>query len=301
MALTDRGFAARLRAVHPIILSGSVCLLWSSAFLSGRIALRESDPFIVAGVRQMLAAFATWGLLSFWGYRLSLIPITASYVTFFLLDVVMLHGFTLLGISLLPAGVGAGLLYIYPVFTTVLAIIVLKERVRRRFWVSLFLAAAGVVLISRVGAQGFRLGHLAFLIAALSWAASTTLFKRARLGEDIVSLQIWSMFLGGAVLAAIALIIGEGHIEPSVSFFLALAWLVIPAGAVAMVLWYTALSVLPAHRASFSLVPVPFLTLFFGRLILGEPITWSGFIGIVCVTVGLLVLPRRRARSAPLT
>jgi len=65
-----------------------------------------------------------------------------------------------------------------PLFTTVLAVFILGERVRLRRWAAIALGFTGVLIIIRPGIQPVELGTLLVLCSALIWALTMVIIKR---------------------------------------------------------------------------------------------------------------------------
>ena len=91
------------------------------------------------------------------------------------------NGLVLFGVQQLPAGRSAILAYTMPVWATMIAAIVLGERLSRRKMLGLVLGIAGMAVL--IGEQiaivrAAPLGALLILAAAITWAMGTVLLRK---------------------------------------------------------------------------------------------------------------------------
>jgi len=81
-------------------------------------------------------------------------------------------------LSITPLAVVQALSFTAPLFTTVLAIFLLGERVRLRRWAAIAIGFTGVLIIIRPGIQPVELGMLLVLCSAAIWALTMVIIKR---------------------------------------------------------------------------------------------------------------------------
>ena len=80
------------------------------------------------------------------------------------------------------------LVFMMPLFITIMGVLVLKERVDMTRWAMLALSFAGVMLVVRPGFRTIEAGHLAALACAVFAAATTTILRVIAAKEKRVSL-----------------------------------------------------------------------------------------------------------------
>lgn len=78
----------------------------------------------------------------------------------------------------LPAAQVTALSFTAPLITTLLAIIILKEKVSKHFWLALLWGFIGVLVIIRPDAKEFQAGTLFIMVATIFWAISNILVKK---------------------------------------------------------------------------------------------------------------------------
>lgn len=108
------------------------------------------------------------------------------------------------GLSLLPLATATTLMFLSPIFVTVLAIPVLGEHVGIRRWVGVLIGFVGALIVVRPGFVELQWGMLAVIGAALSHAFYQLLTRRVRTADD----QMTSLFYTGlaGALATSALV-----------------------------------------------------------------------------------------------
>jgi O-acetylserine/cysteine efflux transporter len=278
--------ASLLKLVFPVII------IWGGNFAVMRVGVHDIGPFLLAALRFFIAAVP---LIFF--VRRPQVPflfIAAYGMTFGLGQ----FGFLFVCIKLgLPSGLASLIVQLQVVFTPLLALVVLRQRIPK--------TTLGAIAISLVGLSlillGTGHGHVAVIpvilgtAAALSWGASNVIVAwGASHGYDYnpVALVIWASSLLPAPFLGAAFIAGEFNSVTSTGLLSAL----IPAlylGAIATVmayhLWVRALSSYPAATvAPFSLL-IPIIGLSLGWVIFGETLNGSEAIGCALVIAGVVV------------
>lgn len=162
-------------------LRGILLMLASAVIFAGmhgavRHVTAEVHPFEVAFFRNLfgLAALAPWF------FRFGFLPLHSGKVHLHLLRAVvglaaMLAFFY--GLSLTPLARAQALGFTAPLFATLLAIVVLGEKVRLRRWAALIVGFVGAMVIIRPGLQALDPGSLLVLGSAAGMAVTFTIIK----------------------------------------------------------------------------------------------------------------------------
>ncbi len=198
-----------------------------------------------------------------------------------------------------------------PVFTALLCLVVLGEKLPGWRWAGLTLVAAGVVALASTGSAMAALGHwrgdLLFLLAAVLWAVHTLAFRRCGLTpwHAAALVNAWSALLLLPVLA----ITGAPQLltAPWQDVALQALWQGGIAGLLGLVTYLAAVARLGASRAALSAAAVPPLTAVGGVLVLGEALDGRVIAVVMLVAVGLVLAsgavcrPRQgnRGRASP--
>jgi len=114
--------------------------------------------------------------------------------------VAFVQWFYFVAIHRLPVGIALLIQYMAPLLVALFARYVLHERVRRRIWLALALALAGLTLVVELwhGLALDGIGVLACLGAALAYAAYVLMAEREMTHRDAVSLSFWGFFFAAA-------------------------------------------------------------------------------------------------------
>jgi drug/metabolite transporter (DMT)-like permease len=270
-------------------------LLWSSAFAVVKIALRDAPPlflmssrFIVAGV--VLLAFATLR-----GRRLPTLGEWPVIVVLGVLNYALYLGLTAMGLRHLSAGMGAVLASLNPLPLAIVAPWALGERLTTTKIVGLLLGFVSVtgVMWSRLGDDNRPEGIALLGGAMVSLVAATLIFKRSRLQCDLVVLNGGQLLVAGLVLAGPSLAWEPvAGVRVTSAFVGAWLYLIVGVSWLAMWTWFWLLSHGAATRASAYFFLNPIFGLFFGALLLGEPLGPVDFVGSAAVGVGIYLVQR---------
>lgn len=196
-----------------------------------------------------------------------------------------------MGISLTGASMASLLNSMTPVAVTILAAVVLKEKITPAKCLCLVLAIAGTVIITRgATAEGQSLGIAAILVAVFAFAAASV-FMRNLSGKYP---PVLITFYGTA--ASMILHIPTGIIdavkEPVVINWFSVAlilYLGFVGSGLAQYTWTKSLSILPAGTCSLFYPLQPAFAAVMGAVLLGETFTASFFIGLFLISLDIVI------------
>lgn len=279
------------------------CLLWSSAFVAGKIGVTDCPPLIFLTVRFLAAGVLILGLAALRGERLDLRR--RDIVAFALIGIfnnALYLGLGYVGLRSISSGLNALIVSANPVFTAVLAARLLGERITARKVTGLVLGVLGVALVvaDRVHGGGDSPVGVAFSVGALAAiVGGTILFKRLApqgslwIGNGIQNLA------GGLAVAPFALMFSDyAEIVPSARLFAAWTYLILGGSIVAYLLWFRLLTTYGATGASALHFLMPPLGMLFGWAILGERLAPHDLLGIVPVALGIYLVTRAARPSS---
>jgi drug/metabolite transporter (DMT)-like permease len=276
-------------------------LLWSYNWIVMKQVLAWIGPFDFSALRYGFGALMLFGVLLVRGESLKPPPLLDTA----LIGIAQTAGFqALVQWALVQGGAGrtALLAYTMPFWAVLLGWLLLADRPGPRQWLSLAVAACGLVFVLEPwnGVGGARSAVLA-IVGGLCWAAGVVLSKRLfqRSGVGALSLTTWQMAIGALALAIVALATHEKPIAWTNFLIGALVYNAVLASGVAWLLWSWVVEQLPANVVSLSSLAVPIAGIAFAWAILGERPTPSEGIGIALIVTALLIVNLRRAPRAP--
>lgn len=275
---------------------GLFCLLWSYAFVAGKIGVTHCPPLILLAARFSLAGILILSATLIRGdWSLSWRD-AAIFAVLGIANNALYLGLGYTGLQSVSAGLGGLIVSANPVFTAALAALLLGEGMTWRKASGLLLGIIGVTLIVwhrlSVGTDSLH-GILFTLVSLASIVAGTILFKLLApkgslwIGNGVQNLA------AGIVLTPVALTFADVHaIDLTASLIGAFAYLVLGGSILAYWLWFHLLKVCGATAASAYHFLMPPLGMLFAFLVLGEHVEARDLLGIVPVALGIYLVTR---------
>lgn len=276
---------------------GLFCLLWSYAFVAGKIGVTHCPPLILLAARFSLAGILIIGATLVRGDDWSLSWRDAAiFAVLGVANNALYLGLGYTGLQSVSAGLGGLIVSANPVFTAGLAALLLGEGMTWRKASGLLLGITGVTLIvwHRLSVGTNSLHGIVFTLASLaSLVAGTILFKLLApkgslwIGNGVQNLA------AGIVLTPVALTFADVHpIDFTPGLIGAFAFLVLGGSILAYWLWFHFLKVCGATAASAYHFLMPPLGMLFAYLVLGEHVEARDLLGIIPVALGIYLVTR---------
>lgn len=290
-----------------LLAFGIVYFVWGSTFLAIRIGVREVPPFLLAGMRFLLAGGALYLWMRARGTRSPTrrewLSATLLAVLIFVLD----YGLLFWAERRVPSGVAAVMLATIPLFMTLSEILILgTQKLTVRLAVALLVGMGGVAVLvnpslSLGEAPIDRAGAVALIVAAISWSVASALTRKLPLPASKAMSSGTQMLCGGVLLTLTAGALGEfrGFHPQAVSrgAWIALAYLTIAGSIIA----FTAYVWLIHHESptkvgTYAYVN-PVVAVALGYFLGGETVGPRTLLGMLLVLVSVVVItttPKRK-------
>jgi drug/metabolite transporter (DMT)-like permease len=276
------------------------CLLWSFAFVAGKIGVTSCPPLILLTARFSLAGILILGISALRGEGWALS--WRDTMVFALIGVAnnaLYLGLGYTGLKTVSAGLGGLIVSANPVFTAGLAALFLGEQLSWRKVAGLLLGIIGVSFIvwHRMSVGTDSLHGILFTLASLaSIVAGTILFKvLAPQGSLWIGNGVQNLSAGIVLLPFAMTLSSVSDIVPSTHLLGAFAFLVLGGSILAYRLWFHLLRVCGATAASAYHFLMPPLAMLFAWMVLGEPVEFRDLLGIVPVALGIYLVTRPAA------
>lgn len=102
----------------------------------------------------------------------------------------------------LPMAEAFALIFLMPIFVTLLSVLVLGEHVGWRRWSAVIAGFVGVLVVLRPGFRELHIGHLGGIVCGLAGACSVVLMRKVGAGEHRLTL-VGTTILGNLLLAGL--------------------------------------------------------------------------------------------------
>lgn len=288
------------RAWKVLLAFAIIYFVWGSTFLAIRVGVREVPPFLLAGMRFLIA-----GAVLYAGMRMKGTPSPTARewsAAAFLAVLIFVFDYGLLfwAERRVPSGIAAVMMATIPVFMSLSEIFIVKtQRLTGRLATALLVGVAGVaVLVSHSVSFGGTpidtLGACALIVASISWSVASALTRKLPLPAEKAMSSGAQMLAGGILLTATAALLGEFrgfHVQAvSLKAWLALVYLIV-AGSI---IGFTAYVWLIHHESptkvgTYAYVN-PVVAVMVGYLFGGEPLGLRTVLGTLLVLVSVVVI-----------
>ena len=273
-------------------------LIWSSGFVVAKYAFEYSDVLFFLGVRLLIAGSILLLITVALGQSLRL---TRSQVVISLALGLTLQGLYLGGVweaiaNGSPAGIASVVTSTQPILVSILAFVILKERLFRNQIAGLVLGFVGVVLVlapSFSAAGEMTLIALSLLILGLSGSTSATLIQK-KYGSSLPLLTgtTYQFLFAGFILTIISLVSGRTYLDWNLQTSLAMAWAIIVTSIIAVIALLWMLQRGSAAKVSSLLYLVPPAASLQAWALFGEKLNAQSIIGIVMTALGVALVQR---------
>jgi drug/metabolite transporter (DMT)-like permease len=284
-----------------------IYFVWGSTFLAIRVGVREVPPFLLAGMRFLIAGLVLYGWMIARGERS---PSGREWMSAFLLAVLIFvidYGLLFWAEQRVPSGIAAVMMATIPLFMALSEIIFLRtQRLTVRLALALLIGIGGVaVLMSDSfhlgGAPIDSAGAVALIIAAMSFAVSSALTRKLPLPASKVMSSGAQMLAGGVLLGLAAAALGEfANFRPwtvSRGAWLSLLYLIVAGSIIA----FTAYVWLIHHESptkvgTYAYVN-PVVAVLVGYFLGGETLGLRTTLGALFVLVSVVVITTTRVKK----
>ena len=279
--------------IYPLIF----IILWSSAFVTTKPIIDNSDPFAALAFRFFFVAL---GFLIFSIYARQKILTTNKNLLQSIFSGVLFHGIYLGGVFYsvsigMPTGVAALIVTLQPILTNALAGKFLNEDVSFKQWIGVILGflGAGLVLGFDIGLKLPIIGVISSFIALLAITTSTLWQKKI---SNNLPLSVSNMYqaIGGCLFHLIIIIFfTDPYINFTPTFLIAISHQIflVSFGAFTILMFLIKNNSASKTVAIFFLIPPT--TAFMAWLFLNEILNSLDLIGFAVATLGVYIATRK--------
>jgi drug/metabolite transporter (DMT)-like permease len=280
-------------------------VIWSSTWVGIKIGLEDCPALLGAGIRFAVAGVVLLSIAAIQRRPLRTDWLLAAVLA--LAPFAFAYGLVYWGEQYVPSGLAAVLFGVLPLYTAVLAGVLLPEEpLRAPLVLGVLIGIGGLAMaflesVELGSAEKAALGAAALALAPLGAAVGGVAQKRRAAELDAVVLNGWAMLVGGLLLLPVSALAEDwGDAVWSAEAVGSIVYLALFGSAVAFVTLTVLLRHISAQAMSFLAMLLPFGALLFGATLYDEPITVRALAGAALVAAGLLIAQWSR-RSTPAT
>jgi drug/metabolite transporter (DMT)-like permease len=274
-----------------ILFFGVLCISWSAIF----VKLADVSGLSSAFYRMFIGLI---GVMPIWFFRRKPITDKKSVRIAILCGVIFACDIAVWNVSILltKAAISTLIANLAPVWVGIGAILFLKEKPGRIFWIGTAIALFGVsviVGIDKIYSSKLNAGHFLAILASLFYAFYLLIMRKGRLHLDTVTFTMISMLTSSVVLFFISLLTGtqlSGFSTQSWEALIALGLVSQLGGWLAI---NYAMAYMPPTIASVSLLSQSVFTALIAIPVLGEQLTEVEIFGAAIVLTGIFLVNKK--------
>ena len=271
-------------------------LLWSSAFITTKPIIDNSEPFSALAFRFALVALGFF-LFSIYSKK-KIFTDRKNFLESFLSGV-LFHGVYLGGVFFsiskgMPTGIAALIVTLQPILTNALSGPLLNEKVSIKQWIGVLLGFSGAAMVLGfdIGSEIPTIGVVSTVIALMAITTSTIWQKK--LSNNLpLSVSNMNQALGGFVFHIIIIILfAEPYIDLSTTFLIAMSHQVflVSFGAFTILMFLIKKNSASKTVSIFFLIPPT--SAFMAWFFLNESLSKLDFLGFLIATIGVYIATR---------
>ena len=279
--------------IYPFIF----VLLWSSAFITTKPIIDNSDPFAALAFRFFFVAVGFY-LYSLY-YKHSIIVKQRNLIES-VFSGILFHGFYLGGVFYsisigMPTSIAALIVTLQPTLTNALSGPILGEKVNLKQWIGVLLGFVGAALVLGldVGFEIPLLGLIATIIALIAITTSTIWQKK--LSSNLpLSVSNFYQAIGGCLFhAVIVMLFTEPYIEFTKTFFIAMSHQIflVSFGAFTILMFLIKNNSASKTVSIFFLIPAT--SALMAWLFLNESLSNLDLLGFLIASIGVYIATRK--------
>ena len=271
-------------------------LLWSSAFITTKPIIDNSDPFSALAFRFFFVAL---GFYLFSLYSKKSIIIKQKYLIESVLSGVLFHGLYLGGVFYsisigMPTGIAALIVTLQPVLTNALSGPILGEKVSLKQWIGVLLGFVGASLVLGldVGSEIPILGLAATIVALISITASTIWQKKLSNNLPLPVSNFYQAVGGCLFHILIIMFFVKPYIQFNKTFIISMSHQIflVSFGAFTILMYLIKKNSASKTVSIFFLIPAT--SALMAWLFLNESLTNLDLIGFLLTTIGVYIATR---------
>jgi len=288
----------------PLIISAffAIYVIWGSTYLLNKIAVAELPPFMLAGIRFIVAGLLIFGIAALMGksLRITKKQLGNSFLAGFLF-LSFGNGVVVWALKYVDSNFAALEISAQPLIILLMMWIFQGKKISSMSLVGILLGIIGIyLLISQktvVQQENAFLGICMIFSAMLAWAYGSLFVSGADFHRNFFVNTGYQMFTGGLMLGIMSLAFGETWSLPN-TWSAATNWsmllLIIFGSIVAFTSFNYLLKTVSPEKVATNTYVNPIVAMFLGSYFLNEPITLQSIAAAVVLLTGVYFINTRK-------
>ena len=271
-------------------------ILWSSAFITTKPIIDNSDPFAALAFRFFFVAI---GFLLFSIYSNYSIIIKRKNLIESILSGVLFHGLYLGGVFYsisigMPTGIAALIVTLQPILTNALSGPILGEKVSFKQWIGVLLGFVGATMVLGldIGSEIPLLGLIATIVALLAITFSTIWQKKISTNLPLTVSNFYQAIGGCLFHVMVVIFFIEPYINFTKTFVISMAHQIflVSFGAFTILMFLIKKNSASKTVSIFFLIPA--ISALMAWIFLNETLTNLDFVGFFIASIGVYIATR---------
>lgn len=298
-----------MRLTMPIVTALlAVYIFWGGTYLAMKLAIETLPPFIMAGIRFIIAG----AMVYVWQIGQGVEKPTMIHWK----NATIVGGLLLLGGNgsivwaeqMVSSGIAAIIVAIVPLWMTLLAWVWQGgERPRGMVFVGLVLGFMGIILlvknsggeVANTTSQWF--GYIALVFASISWATGSIYSRVAKLPTAPFMAIAMQMLMGGLLCLLFGLAMGEASrfdlAQVSLHSLLSLGYLILFGSIIGFSAYIWLLKVADPTMVSTYAYVNPVVAVILGWIVAGEQMTMQDAVGALVILLAVIIITKANSRK----
>jgi drug/metabolite transporter (DMT)-like permease len=291
----SRPASERRQAIFALV---SAALIWSTSFVTTKIALTDTPPLTLGALRFGFAALLLL-LIALFTRRIEYAP-TKDILRLGvggLLGITAYQALQNMGVQLSSAADATLLVASYPAITMLIESLLLRTRIAPLRFVGVAVTFVGVYLVVQqttgAGSSGHLLGDLLLLLTGVLWALYNFVTR-----YSMLTVIFWQTIIGALGFIPLALLESQSWQPISTSSLLSVAYMSVFCSIMAFLLYARGLKTLDPGSAVSLMNLVPVFGLVLAAIGLGEAINLAQVGGGIIVIAGVALTVQTKPRTS---
>lgn len=269
---------------------------WGASFVATKVAVQELTPLTVVVLRFAIGVAGILILLAWRGQAAWVCRSDLGWLALLGLNGVTIHQLLQsTALTTTTASNSGWIVALIPIFTAILAWLVMHESFGPLKILGLGIASAGTILVISHGnlsgglLQIATIGDFLVLLSAFNWAIFTTLSKKLIGRYPPALMMTYVLAFGWLITLPVFALQGGWQAIPHLSTagWISVIFLGLACSALAYIFWYDALAEADASQVASLLYLEPIVTVIVAAALIGEQVTWATVAGGATILLGV--------------